>query len=76
MTIHETVVSISQTLLRANGRWGRPIDEVLRRDIRATVDDVIRLLRVCDGDVDLSRVIDGAVKELERRATPASLSVG
>lgn len=69
MTTFEALVSISQISLKANGRWCVDgIDETLRRDISATVHDVSRLLR--DGDRDASALIEMAIAELERRATP------
>lgn len=69
MTTFEALVSVSQTLLRVNGRWCVDgINETMRRDISATVNDVSRLLR--DGDRDASALIEMAIAELERRATP------
>lgn len=75
MTTFEALVSVSQTLLRVNGRWCVDgIDETLRRDISATVSDVSRLLR--DGDRDASELIEMAISELERRATPYNCGEG
>ena len=66
MTTFEALVSVSQTLLRANGRWCIDgIDETLRRDIRATVFDASRLFRT-DGNID--GLVGTAINELERRA--------
>jgi hypothetical protein len=63
MTTFEALVSVSQTLLRVNGRWCvNGIDETLRHDIRATVSDVSRLIR------DAGQLTDMAISELERRA--------
>jgi hypothetical protein len=67
MTTLEALISVSETLLRANGRWhsGSAVDVVLGRDIRATVHDVCRLFRA---DIDINQLSDMAVRELERRA--------
>jgi hypothetical protein len=68
MTTLEAIVSISQTALRANGRWTTDgMTDCLRRDIRGTVHDVSHLFpRIEDVDILLPR----AIAELERRATP------
>ncbi len=68
MTTFEVLVSVSQTLLRANGRWyAGSSDEVSRRDISDAVRDVARLLR---NDCNADQLIEMAIAELERRATP------
>ena len=73
MTTFEALVSVSQTLLRANGRWCvEGIDAILRADIRAMVFDVSHLFR-WNGDCDAT--CEAAIRELERRATPFNLSV-
>ena len=71
MTHLEALVSISQTLLRVNGRWCVDgIDATLRRDIQSTVYDVERLLRP-DFGYDREKLMFDAIEELERRAIPA-----
>lgn len=66
MTTLEALVSVSQTLLRANGRWCvTGSDDLLRRDIRFTVEDVVRLFRH-DGNPE--QLTEMAISELERRA--------
>ena len=73
MTTLEALVSVSQILLRANGRWCvKGIDETLRRDIRATVFDAAKLFRDCDGDI--CALSHKAVAKLERRATPHTIT--
>ena len=66
MTTFEALVSVSQTLLRANGRWCVDgIDATLRRDINATVNDAVRLFR---HDCNADQLVEMAIAELERRA--------
>lgn len=72
MTTLEALVSVSHTLLKANGRWCVDgIDETLRRDIRATVSDVSRLFRTEHGD--MSGLAEMAITEIERKADRARL---
>lgn len=64
MTTFEAFVSISLTLLKANGRWSTDgVDVVLARDIRATVHDVSRLFRA-----DTAQLEEMVVRELESQA--------
>lgn len=66
MTTFEALVSVSYTALKANGRWATTgIDDLLRRDIRVTVEDAVRLFR-SDGTPE--QLIEMAIRELERRA--------
>jgi hypothetical protein len=68
MNTFEALVGISQTILRVRGQWCVDgIDETLRRDIAQTVPEAGRLLRLCGREQSL---IDLAIIELERRATP------
>lgn len=72
MTTLEALVSVSQTLLRANGRWCvNGIDETLRNDIRATVFDAAKLFRDVGGEE--AALIGMAISELERRAASAAV---
>lgn len=73
MTTFEALVSIAQTALRARGEWNTTgLDDTFRRDIRAIVISSIRLLRVGDDEGTYECLVEGAVNELERRATPYS----
>ena len=73
MTTLEALVSVSHTLLKAHGRWCvLGTDEILRRDIEATVHDVSRLLRTECGDIEY--LASMAIRELERQAARLSLN--
>lgn len=66
MTTLEALVSVSLTLLKANGRWVVDgIDETLRRDIRDIVHDVSRLFRT---EIEIDQLYSMAVAELESLA--------